>query len=116
MAYPVLDTWPGKKVLLKSHFGDIKGFEFKVHKKTFIMNMNDLSSNFQQVVLCKLHKEYTYSVCLQQSSKGAKGFTQGEAINYVAMKVDKLTHAYISVKQQDTRHSANIHKYVYGKL
>ena len=62
--------------------------------------MNELSDNFSQIVVCKLHKEYTYSACpLRSVNKGLSS----EAINYVAMKVDKLTHTYISVNQMDAR-------------
>ena len=62
-AYPIVDNWAGKKVLLKSNFGDIKGFEFKNFRKTFAMNMNDLENNFPTIVVCKHHDKYTYSCC-----------------------------------------------------
>lgn len=43
IAYQICDTWPQKKVCMRSSFGKIEGFEYNDQKHTFNINMKDLS-------------------------------------------------------------------------
>ena len=62
-AYAIVATEGVKQAKLRSLYGEINGFDYNTHHKTFVMNMNDLKSNFEKIVICKLHSEYYYAAC-----------------------------------------------------
>jgi len=99
----VIKLAQGKQVILRSPYGEIKGFDFNMHHKTFSMNLQDMKANFPQVVVTKVHKEYHYSACpITLLYQGAPGDAV-DTTTFISMRVEKDTNIYLQVSQKDPR-------------
>ena len=56
-SYPILESEPKKKAMLKNNYGEINGFEYNDIEKTFMMNVEDLHHNFPFAVICKFNMQ-----------------------------------------------------------
>jgi len=102
--YSIIGVEGEKRVKIKSNFGNINGFDFNDHHKTFIMNMKDLHNNFPEVVICKLHSEYHYSACPHKLIYSGKPTDNNNTtVSWTAMKVEKRSHSIISLNQPDQK-------------
>ncbi len=120
-AYSIIGGNGAEEIHLKSNFGAIKGFGYNDNDKGFSMSAVDFQENFDEVVICKLHKGFTYSAC-PISFQNDKSKDQIHLYG-VQMKVPKSTHIFVSVNQQDKRNfkydnSSKIkdYAYSYGRL